>query len=137
MSLEDSTPAEYVTLVSSDGFEFVLPRSTACVSGTIRRMLDPASKFSEAITGRCVLENISGVVLEKVCEALFGVTDGGGLFGYLRRKFRWAIATNHDSICIHGIWSGHDGWEKAFSVMIIISLYQLPLWWPSHDEGHR
>lgn len=43
MSLEDSTPAEYVTLVSSDGFEFVLPRSTACVSGTIRRMLDPAS----------------------------------------------------------------------------------------------
>ncbi|KAJ9192104.1 hypothetical protein DTO166G4_8941 [Paecilomyces variotii] len=68
MSLEDSTPAEYVTLVSSDGFEFVLPRSTACVSGTIRRMLDPASKFSEAITGRCVLENISGVVLEKVCE---------------------------------------------------------------------
>ncbi|KAJ9291351.1 hypothetical protein DTO021C3_1151 [Paecilomyces variotii] len=132
MSLEDSTPAEYVTLVSSDGFEFVLPRSTACVSGTIRRMLDPASKFSEAITGRCVLENISGVVLEKVCEALFGVTDGGGLFGYLR----WAIATNYDSICIHGIWSGHDGWEKAFSVMIIISLYQLPLWWPSHDEGH-
>ena len=25
-------------------------------------------KFSEALTGRCVLENISGVVLEKVCE---------------------------------------------------------------------
>lgn len=45
MSLEDSKPTEYVTLVSSDGFEFVLPRSTACVSGTIRRMLDPASMF--------------------------------------------------------------------------------------------
>ncbi|KAL1972961.1 hypothetical protein VTN31DRAFT_6503 [Thermomyces dupontii] len=63
-----SQPSEYITLVSSDGFEFILPRSCACVSGTIRRMLDPSSKFSEALTGRCVLENISGVVLEKVCE---------------------------------------------------------------------
>ncbi|OJJ88319.1 elongin C [Aspergillus glaucus CBS 516.65] len=59
---------EYVTLISGDGFEFVVPRSTACVSGTIRRMLDPSSNFSEAITGRCVLETLSGVVLEKVCE---------------------------------------------------------------------
>jgi transcription elongation factor B subunit 1 len=25
-------------------------------------------KFSEALTGRCVFENLSGVVLEKVCE---------------------------------------------------------------------
>ncbi|KUL86610.1 hypothetical protein ZTR_03022 [Talaromyces verruculosus] len=62
------TTTDYVTLISSDGFEFVLPRSTACVSGTIRRMLDPSSKFSEALTGTCVLENITGVVLEKVCE---------------------------------------------------------------------
>ncbi|KAL2011028.1 hypothetical protein VTN00DRAFT_3746 [Thermoascus crustaceus] len=68
MSANTSTPSEYVTLVSSDGFEFVIPRSTACVSGTLRRMLDSSSNFSEAITGRCVLENISGIVLEKVCE---------------------------------------------------------------------
>ncbi|KAJ5993556.1 transcriptional elongation regulator [Penicillium sp. IBT 35674x] len=66
--MDSSTQSEYVTLVSCDGFEFILPRSSACVSGTIRRMLDPSSKFSEAITGRCVLENLSGVVLEKVCE---------------------------------------------------------------------
>jgi len=64
----NSSTLEFVTLVSSDGFEFVLPHSTACVSGTIKRMLDSSSKFSEAITGRCVLENISGIVLEKVCE---------------------------------------------------------------------
>ncbi|EED13141.1 transcriptional elongation regulator Elc1/Elongin C, putative [Talaromyces stipitatus ATCC 10500] len=63
-----SSTDDYVTLVSGDGFEFVIPRSTACVSGTIRRMLDSSSKFSEAITGTCVLENITGVVLEKVCE---------------------------------------------------------------------
>ncbi|OGM50973.1 elongin-C [Aspergillus bombycis] len=60
--------SEFVTLVSGDGFEFVLPRSAACVSGTIRRMLEPSSKFAEALTGRCTLENISGIVLEKVCE---------------------------------------------------------------------
>ncbi|EAW16282.1 elongin C [Aspergillus fischeri NRRL 181] len=68
MASSSSTPSEYVTLVSGDGFEFIIPRSAACVSGTIRRMLEPSSKFSEAITGRCVLENLSGVVLEKVCE---------------------------------------------------------------------
>jgi hypothetical protein len=39
----DSSQSEYVTLVSCDGFEFILPRSTACVSGTIRRMLHPSS----------------------------------------------------------------------------------------------
>ncbi|OKL57455.1 hypothetical protein UA08_07221 [Talaromyces atroroseus] len=56
---------DFVTLVSSDGFEFVIPRSTACVSGTIRRMLDSSSKFSEAITGRCVFEDIKFVVPAK------------------------------------------------------------------------
>lgn len=81
--MASSSSNEHVTLVSSDGFEFVIPHSTACVSGTIRRMLDPSSKsllalekntntklranlfalalgkFSEAITGVCVLENIT------------------------------------------------------------------------------
>lgn len=33
----------YVTLVSADGFEFHVRRSAACVSGTIRRMLDVQS----------------------------------------------------------------------------------------------
>ncbi|KAL1959143.1 hypothetical protein VTO42DRAFT_2930 [Malbranchea cinnamomea] len=61
-------PFEYVTLASNDGFEFVLPRSAACVSKTIRRMLDSTSNFSEARTGRCVFENMNGVILEKVCE---------------------------------------------------------------------
>lgn len=34
----------YVTLVSQDGFEFHVRRSAACVSGTIRRMLDVQSE---------------------------------------------------------------------------------------------
>ncbi|PGH17096.1 hypothetical protein AJ80_04969 [Polytolypa hystricis UAMH7299] len=61
MAFTTPDPPEYVTLVSNDGFEFVIPRSAACVSGTIRRMLDPASKFSEAITGRCVFEDMKFV----------------------------------------------------------------------------
>lgn len=48
MAITTSTPAdsEYVTLVSSDGFEFVVRRRAACVSGFIRRMLDPNSTLS-------------------------------------------------------------------------------------------
>ncbi|BCS20425.1 elongin C [Aspergillus puulaauensis] len=66
----EPTQHDYVTLVSGDGFEYIIPRNTACVSGTIRRMLDPSSKFAEALSGRCVFENLSGIVLEKVCEYL-------------------------------------------------------------------
>lgn len=61
----------YVTLVSSDGFEFHVRRSAACISGTIRRMLDPSSNFSEASSGVCHLEEINGVVLEKVVEYFY------------------------------------------------------------------
>jgi hypothetical protein len=37
------TSSPFVTLISSDDFEFHVRRSAACVSGTIRRMLDPQS----------------------------------------------------------------------------------------------
>lgn len=33
-----------MTLVSSDGFEFVVLREAACTSGAIKRMLDPKSQ---------------------------------------------------------------------------------------------
>ncbi|KAI1411232.1 POZ domain-containing protein [Hypoxylon sp. FL1857] len=59
---------KYVTLVSSDGFEFVVLREAALVSPAIKGMLDPKSRFSEARTGRCVFEEITGMVLEKVVE---------------------------------------------------------------------
>lgn len=39
--------SKYVTLVSSDGFEFVVLREAACVSGAIKRMLDPKSTVYE------------------------------------------------------------------------------------------
>lgn len=37
--------SEYVTLISHDDYEFIIPRSAACISGTIRRMLDPSSTW--------------------------------------------------------------------------------------------
>ncbi|TPX11862.1 uncharacterized protein E0L32_007360 [Thyridium curvatum] len=61
-------PGKFITLVSSDGFEYVVQRDATMVSPFIKSMLDPKSQFSEARTGRCVFEEISGVVLEKVVE---------------------------------------------------------------------
>jgi hypothetical protein len=37
---------DYVTLVSNDGFEFLVQRKSACLSGAIKRMLDPNSTFA-------------------------------------------------------------------------------------------
>ncbi len=36
-------PPSYVTLVSSDGHEFIIARDAANVAGTLKRMLDPQS----------------------------------------------------------------------------------------------
>ena len=38
------TPPPFVTLISNDGFEFIVSRDAACVAGTIKKMLDPTSK---------------------------------------------------------------------------------------------
>lgn len=37
-----SSESDYVTLISSDGYSFVVQRSSACISGAIKRMLDPS-----------------------------------------------------------------------------------------------
>ncbi|MCJ1275873.1 Transcription elongation factor B (SIII), polypeptide 1 (15kDa, elongin C) [Puttea exsequens] len=62
--------SSYVTILSTDGHEFVVARDAACVSDTIKRMLDSKSAFAEAITGRIQLD-LSSVVLEKVCEYFY------------------------------------------------------------------
>lgn len=61
--------SKYVTLVSSDGFEFVVLREAAVHSAAIRKMLD--GNFREAQDGRCFFEEINGIVLEKVAEYFY------------------------------------------------------------------
>lgn len=96
---KNGTPSTtYITLISQDGFSFIIPRSAANASGALRRMLDPRSQhlpflplpqttiayfplylqrhrllsrpdgFSESLRGRCALETINGIVLDKVAE---------------------------------------------------------------------
>ncbi|KAL8706487.1 MAG: hypothetical protein Q9201_000472 [Fulgogasparrea decipioides] len=64
-------PSEYVTLISNDGFEFIILREAAYVADTIRKMLDPTSNFAEAVTGRCTIGQFNGVIIEKLCEYLY------------------------------------------------------------------
>ncbi|CAK4031437.1 transcriptional elongation regulator elc1 elongin c [Lecanosticta acicola] len=62
---------EYVTLISSDGYSFVVRRPAACISDAIKRMLDPQNGFMESKTNTCRFDNINGIILEKVCEYLY------------------------------------------------------------------
>ncbi|CCC05269.1 BTB/POZ protein [Copromyces sp. CBS 386.78] len=58
--------SKYITLVSKDGFEFVVLREASLCSDYIRGML--RNNMTEARTGRCELQDINGVILEKVVE---------------------------------------------------------------------
>jgi transcription elongation factor B subunit 1 len=57
---------DYVTLVSAEGFEFVIERRCANVSGTIKAML--TGSYSEAKDNHVTFPEISTRVLEKVIE---------------------------------------------------------------------
>ncbi|CCU77385.1 transcriptional elongation regulator [Blumeria hordei DH14] len=61
--------SSYVTLVSSDGFEIVILREAACISGMIKAML--AGDYRETQQGRCVFNEINGIILEKVAEYFY------------------------------------------------------------------
>ncbi|WPH04627.1 Hypothetical protein R9X50_00752000 [Acrodontium crateriforme] len=71
MATEASDLSDYVTLVSSDEFSFVVQRTAACLSPAIKRMLDPTNGFLEAKMNTCRFDNITGVVLEQVCEYFY------------------------------------------------------------------
>lgn len=59
----------HVTLISRDGFKFVIPKEAAMISSTLRAMVD-VPYFKESQKGKIRLHEIDGVVLEKVCEYL-------------------------------------------------------------------
>ncbi|KAF3161335.1 hypothetical protein TWF106_004411 [Orbilia oligospora] len=57
-----------LTLVSNDGFQFVLPKKCAFASKTIRNMFNKNSGYIEAKENCVKFEEMRGAVLEKVCE---------------------------------------------------------------------
>ncbi|ODV91390.1 hypothetical protein CANCADRAFT_24566 [Tortispora caseinolytica NRRL Y-17796] len=59
---------QHVTLVSSDGFEFIVSTEAASVSGTLKASL--SDNFIESDTRKIVLDNMTGELLEKVCDYL-------------------------------------------------------------------
>ncbi|KAF9189795.1 hypothetical protein BGZ51_009262 [Haplosporangium sp. Z 767] len=59
---------EFVTLQSSDGFQFVIHREAAMLSGTIKNMLNSSGQFTESAEGVVHLRDIKAVILEKVCQ---------------------------------------------------------------------
>ncbi|KEY66439.1 hypothetical protein S7711_06179, partial [Stachybotrys chartarum IBT 7711] len=61
-------PSKYITLVSADGFEFVVLRNAALVSPFIKRSLDVRGPFAEAKEARCSFPEMSAMVLDKVVE---------------------------------------------------------------------
>lgn len=63
MSDEDT---KMITLVSSDGQEFLVEKRAALVSGTIKSMLE--GSFMEGEQGRVEFREISGPILEKVIQ---------------------------------------------------------------------
>ncbi|KAK6352765.1 hypothetical protein TWF696_004767 [Orbilia brochopaga] len=57
-----------LTLVSNDGFQFVLPKKTAFTSKTIRNMFNKKSGYIEAKENRVRFDEMNAVILEKICE---------------------------------------------------------------------
>ncbi|KAF9766514.1 hypothetical protein IL306_001078 [Fusarium sp. DS 682] len=64
--MDVQAPSKYITLVSGDGFEFVVLRDAALVSPIIKGMLDLRSQFSEAKEARCVFQEMSISTLEEL-----------------------------------------------------------------------
>lgn len=60
-----------VTLISSDGFQFIVSRDAALISGTLKGMLNVDSAFQEAETNRIKLHELDSRLLEKVVEYLY------------------------------------------------------------------
>ncbi|KAH7284637.1 hypothetical protein KP509_34G063700 [Ceratopteris richardii] len=60
-----------VKLISAEGFEFVIDRSAALVSNTLKNMLTSSGGFTEREFGEVRFPEISTRILEKVCQYFY------------------------------------------------------------------
>lgn len=51
-------PSKYITLVSADDFEYVLPREACYASPMLKRTIDPDGGFMESRTGVVRMEDM-------------------------------------------------------------------------------
>lgn len=58
---------DWVKLVSSDGYSFLVKRNVATISGTLKTMLSTDSTFREALANTCSISE-RAVLVEKICE---------------------------------------------------------------------
>ncbi|KAJ3063743.1 hypothetical protein HDU98_000465 [Podochytrium sp. JEL0797] len=63
--------ADFVKLISCDGFEFIIDRKCAMASGTIKNMLSSPGQFTEAQQNEVTFRDIKAIVLERVCKYLY------------------------------------------------------------------
>ncbi|KAI0916650.1 hypothetical protein AcV5_003078 [Taiwanofungus camphoratus] len=61
--------SDWVRLVSTDGYSFLVRRKMALGSGTLKNMLSAESNFAEAVSNTCPI-NERGAVVERLCEYL-------------------------------------------------------------------
>ena len=71
MEFGDDGVGKYVTLVSADGFEYVVDYEAACVSKMIKNLMTSAGGFSELESNTITFPEISGKCLERVCQYFY------------------------------------------------------------------
>eukprot|EP00163_Fabomonas_tropica_P011113 TRINITY_DN21645_c0_g1_i1.p1 TRINITY_DN21645_c0_g1~~TRINITY_DN21645_c0_g1_i1.p1 ORF type:complete len:105 (+),score=17.07 TRINITY_DN21645_c0_g1_i1:331-645(+) len=67
MADEDNEP-QYITLVSSDKFEFIVDRECAMVSGTMKAMLSGPGEYAETLNNKIEFPDIPASLLEIICQ---------------------------------------------------------------------
>mmetsp|Transcript_35914 Transcript_35914/g.94148 ORF Transcript_35914/g.94148 Transcript_35914/m.94148 type:complete len:113 (+) Transcript_35914:83-421(+) len=65
------TVGQFVTLVSKDGFEFIVSRKAALESGTIKNMLSGPATYDEDEQNEVAFREIPSHVLERVCTYFY------------------------------------------------------------------
>ena len=65
---DELIPMDYITLLSNDGYTFIVDKKTAMISQTIRNMLYGGGNYEEANSKTIRLNNIRAPILERIIE---------------------------------------------------------------------